>query len=390
MKGTLCKLLIALAILWPHSSPALDVTNSPTDWTEFISEVIPIKYAKAADVARLLGETNEIAEWTYGPFVKRLGRKFGADSIEREVEKLGRRQITADARSNSLSVCALKHDLIAIREIIARTDYPVPQILIEGVIFELPLKNFKSPTFPGQELLTDLGTATTRNFISTNSIQHGLADDFSYLVISKADLDFVVSQLVSNSTAKVLQRPRIQTPVGAPAEMFVGTSRPYSSPSGAYSYYGGGSIIGYSSIQAVNLGVTLSMNFSLTNPEKIDIEILKTVESANGFVSIANVGDVPITSRRDSRAQFTLHDGELIAIGGYVETNKTSLFSEAGFLDHVPGGGYLNKLITYPKRKTRSELILLMRTTLLPTPEVAALRSKDSMPRTLPTEPEVP
>jgi type II secretory pathway component GspD/PulD (secretin) len=101
-------------------------------------------------------------------------------------------------------------------------------------------------------------------------------------------------------------------------------------------------------------------------------------------------GEVPITRSEASQAQAFLRKGELIAIGGIIETNKVSIFSEIDRLDRIPGGGYFNKLITYPKRKTRSELVLLMRPTVLPTPDVAALRSKDSMPRTRPTEPEVP
>jgi hypothetical protein len=99
---------------------------------------------------------------------------------------------------------------------------------------------------------------------------------------------------------------------------------------------------------------------------------------------------VPITSSEASRAQAFLRNRELIAIGGMLETNTVSIFSGFDRLDRIPGGGYLNNLITYPKRQTRSELVLLMRVTVLPTPEVAALRSKDSISRTRPTEPELP
>jgi len=68
-------------------------------------------------------------------------------------------------------------------------------------------------------------------------------------------------------------------------------------------------------------------------------------------------------------------------LGGLIEVDKNSNNSGIPFLKDVPLLGYLFR--SSEKDETRSELIVLLRPTVLPTPEVAALTAraeKDKMP----------
>src|SRR6185369_14436769 len=190
-------------------------------------------------------------------------------------------------------------------------------------------------------------------------------------------LDITLTAVATDSRARILQRPRIQTSHNEPANLFVGESRPY--PSG--SYYGGGSFGGYSSIQAVNIGVTLEVT-PLINPDGLVVmDIHQTIESANGSVVIANVGEVPITSRKEAAAKVSVRDHDTIILGGLIETSKTKSGSGVPFLMNVPLVGYLFR--SNSDKETRNELIVLIRPTVLPTPEVAALTAraeKNKMP----------
>ena len=186
------------------------------------------------------------------------------------------------------------------------------------------------------------------------------------------DLDSFVTTLASNTRARILQRPRIQTSHGEPAQLFVGESRPY--PSGSYTC---GSE--YSSIQAINQGVTLELTPAITNNEFIALDIHHTIEEANGSVYIDNVGDVPITRRSERSAKITVHDGDLIIFDGSIDRHNTP-----------PGPGKLKRVLTlnglfhHSKSSTnQNELVVLIRPKILPRPEVAALISKaekDKMP----------
>src|SRR6185369_6929787 len=199
-------------------------------------------------------------------------------------------------------------------------------------------------------------------------------------------LDITLTAVATDSRARILQRPRIQTSHNEPANLFVGESRPY--PSG--SYYGGGSFGGYSSIQAVNIGVTLEVT-PLINPDGLVVmDIHQTIESANGSVVIANVGEVPVTSRKEAAAKVSVRDHDTIILGGLIETSKTKTASGVPFLKDVPMLGYLFRSST--DSEVRNELIVLIRPTVLPTPEVAALTAraeKDKLPGVKRMEAEV-
>jgi len=434
--------------------------------SEYVNEVIPIKYAKATEIAsalnslstgggggaaigggsagggsRSLSGTRSTGGFgrtgtgtTYGSpggggtspfgvqppgmtspqgvgnpssgnsFTDRLRGIINRAANSGEIVVFGQTKMIADERTNSLLIYASHDDMKTIKEIIAKLDVVLAQVLIEAVIIEVTLNDSRNlgvsyiqghPQGIGN-YFQGIGAINNGNALSqgsfgaigaatTNALS--LPGGFSYLAnLGNNDLDISITALQSDSRAKILQRPRIQTSHNEPAQLFVGESRPY--PSG--SYYGGGSFGGYSSIQAVNIGVTLEVT-PLINPDGLVVmDIHQTIESANGSVVIANVGEVPITSRKEAAAKVSVRDHDTIILGGLIETSKTKSSSGVPFLKDVPMLGYLFRSST--DSEVRNELIVLIRPTVLPTPEVAALTAraeKDKMPGVKRTEAEV-
>jgi len=194
MKGILPKLLVALAILWPHFLPASDVTNSAAEPAELISEVIPIKCAKASELATLLRATNKVAQPFFIRLGERLTEKVGGNAIQSELEKMGLRQVEADERSNSLCVVAAKPEMIALKEIIARLDFVLPQILIEGVIMEFVINDSNAKHHieiqprPALAALSDQGLIVNTIFPFRQSYFLAQSDS-SYLATSRTGID---------------------------------------------------------------------------------------------------------------------------------------------------------------------------------------------------------
>jgi general secretion pathway protein D len=155
-----------------------------------------------------------------------------------------------------------------------------------------------------------------------------------------------------------------------PASIFVGESRPY--PSG--SYYGGGAFGGYSTIQQLQIGVSLQVT-PLINPDGLVVmDIATEIDSFKGNVIIQGVGEVPVTSSKNATAKVAVRDHDTIMLGGLIETDKNSNNSGIPLLKDIPLLGYLFR--SSSKDETRSELIVLLRPTVLPTPEVAALTAR--------------
>src|SRR5206468_3052278 len=264
-------------------------------------------------------------------------------------------------------------------------------VLIEAVMIEVNLNDAHSlgvsylqhPLTSGKA--TVVGSINNNSFLNDNNFVLGagsnatgaLPSGFSYLFHWNQDLDVALTAVASDSRARILQRPRIQTSHNEPATLFVGESRPYPTAS----YYGGGAYGGYSSIQQLQIGVTLEVT-PLINPDGLVVmDIHQTIESANGSVTIANVGDVPVTSRKEAAAKVSVRDHDTIILGGLIETSKSRNGSGVPFLKDIPLIGYAFRSTS--DKETRNELIVLIRPTVLPTPEVAALTAraeKDRMP----------
>ena len=305
---------------------------------------------------------------------------------------LGQTKIIADERTNSLLIYAAKEDMKTIKEIVAQLDVVLAQVLIEAVIIEVALTDSRDLGFSylqhpqNSGKWTGVGAINNRNFLQANDFSgiNGvtnaggiLPQGFSYLMSWGQDLDVTVTAAAADSRAKILQRPRIQTSHNEPASLFVGESRPYPTSS----YYGGGAYGGYSSIQQLQIGVTLEVT-PLINPDGLVVmEIYQRIDSFAGNVTIQNVGDVPVTTEKVASAKVSVRDHDTIILGGLIETDKNKSDSGVPYLKDIPLLGYLFR--GSHADEVRKELLVLIRPTVLPTPEIAALTAaaeKNKMP----------
>ena len=309
-----------------------------------------------------------------------------------EIQVLGQTKILSDERTNSLLIYATKEDMKTIKEIIAKLDMVLPQVLIESAIISVTLTSSRDlgisylqhPQNSGQ--WTGVGAVNNNNFLQLNNFTGingvtnaggALPQGFSYLMSWGQDLDVTLTALAGNSRARILQRPRIQTSHNEPAHLFVGESRPYPTSS----YYGGGAYGGYSSIQQLNIGVSLDVT-PLINPDGLVVmDIQQEIDSFEGNVTIQNVGDVPVTATKSASAKVSVRDHDTIILGGLIETDKNNNSSGVPFLMDIPLLGYLFRSSHVDDK--RDELIVLIRPTVLPNPEIAALAAtaeKNKMP----------
>jgi general secretion pathway protein D len=420
--------------------------------SEFVSEVIPIKYAKASEIAAALnslstggggatvgggaggggmtsslrggsrmgtmgrpgmgtmggypgtmgamgatpfgattpGTTPGAAPATGASFTDRLRNIISKASASGEIQVLGQTKMIADERSNSLLIFASREDMKMIKEIVAKLDVVLAQVLIEAVVIQVTLGNDRDIGFSYLSRAQNAGDFTGVGAIRTGTtpfsqfgdfVQGGgtnvLLGGFNYLARFNNDLDVTISAVQQDNRARILQRPTIQTSHNETAHLFVGESRPYPTAS----YYGGGAYGGYSSIQQVPIGVTLDVT-PLINPDGLVVmEINQDIQSASGFVDIANVGQVPITSQKSAYAKVSVRDRDTIMLGGLIETSKSKSGSGVPILMDIPGLGFFFRSTSV--KDVRNEMIVLIRPTVLPTPEVAALTAravKDKMP----------
>jgi general secretion pathway protein D len=433
--------------------------------SEFVSEVIPIKYAKSSDIASALnslstgggsttiggaggaggsrgtrstgtgrtggvggtggmggmggvggypGQTTPgmvtppggaggqpgVGGSSFSQRLQNIIQRAGAPSSG-EIQVLGNTKILADERTNSLLVYASKDDMKIIKDIIAKLDIVLAQVLIEAAVISVTLTDSRDlginyleqkphgvgNYFKGLGAINNGTSLSQSPLISgATNIASTLPSGFSYLASFGQDLDVTLAAVASDSRARILQRPRIQTSHNEPASIFVGESRPYPTSS----YYGGGAYGGYSSIQQLQIGVQLDVT-PLINPDGLVVMDIHTkIDAFEGNVTIQNVGDVPVTSDKEAQAKVSVRDHDTIILGGLVETDQSRNNSGVPFLKDVPLLGFLFR--SSHKDETRNELIVLIRPTVLQSPEIAALAAtaeKNKMPGVRATEREI-
>ncbi|MCX6896939.1 MAG: type II and III secretion system protein, partial [Verrucomicrobia bacterium] len=175
---------------------------------------------------------------------------------------------------------------------------------------------------------------------------------------------------------KVLARPSIQTSQNAPASIFVGETRPYITGT----YYDGYNSGSRSQYQQSQIGITLNVT-PLINPDGLVVmDIQQQVQQVGGSVKIDN-NDVPITQDQNASAKVAVRNGETIVMGGFIQNQKSESKSGVPFLQDIPWLGALFRSTS--TTGARRELLVMIRPTVLPTPEAAALQTqiqRDSHP----------
>jgi general secretion pathway protein D len=108
------------------------------------------------------------------------------------------------------------------------------------------------------------------------------------------------------------------------------------------------------------------------------MDIAQDISQVGGTVKVDN-NDVPITINRTANAYVAVHDRDTIILGGFISTTKNKSTGGVPYLKDIPGLGMLFRSTS--DSLTRVELMVLIRPTVLPTPEAAALEAASQRDR---------
>ena len=404
---------------------------------EYISEVIPIKYAIANDIAIALnslsgsgggtsvggsttgqsstgrtargglgggglglgGMNNQTAQpggigntgtvgGTGGTFTERLRNivnRASTPTTSGDITVIGQNKIIADERTNSLLVYATREDMKIIKDVISKLDVVLAQVLIESIILGVSADDDLELGVSAAQKPMSLGGNVQGAGIMNNdkgSLVDGLAGLFAtnaaanlgglnYFGKISDDWLVAVKALSSSGKTEVLQRPVIMTTHATPGQFFVGNTVPYVTSS----YYGGSSLYGpSSSYQQLKVGIQLTVT-PFINPDGIVVmKIDQAIEEIDGATKIEGVGDVPNTASRTLSADITVRDRDTIVLGGFIRDTGTKTKSGVPLLKDIPVLGFFFR--SSSSSKDRRELLVLMRPTVLKTPELAAMGSE--------------
>jgi general secretion pathway protein D len=314
-----------------------------------------------------------------------ISRAAGSGGQQDQIQLFGQTKIIADERSNSLLIFATRQDMAMIKGIVDKLDVLLSQVLIESVIMEVSLGKSLSTGVSVEQNPGAINSANFKgtggylngptffNFVTNSTISNlgsNLTGGLSYFgQIGNADYDLAIQAAASDNNISIIQKPRIQTFQAQKASFFVGQTVPYVTGSTYGSAYGNSS-----SYSQLSVGVELDVTPFINPDGLVVMEINEEIDDINGSTFIEGVGNIPNTDKRTLSSQVAVKDRDTIILGGEIRSEKDNNKSGVPLLEDIPLLGALFSSQTHSK--TRDELLVLMRPTVLKTPELAAVQAK--------------
>lgn len=311
----------------------------------------------------------------FAQILNRAGQQAG------QVQLLQDARIVPDERSNSLIVFANKQDMKMITNIVAKVDRLMAQVVIDAIIMDVQLTDtyqlgvsWLMRPQTSSDGLTQTAASNNGNLVSAITNFTG-GSGFTYLARYRDDLDVAVNALAAKNRGKILARPRIQTTHATPASFTVGETVPFVAGT-----YQGSSIYGPSSyFQQLNVDSTLDVTPFITPDGLVVMEVAQSISEISGFEEFPGVGKQPRTINRDAYSTISVRDRETVILGGYIRASKSKTSSGVPLLKDIPLLGTLFRSKSTDNK--RSELIILIRPTILRTPEEAAEEAENERNR---------
>ena len=327
------------------------------------SDVIYLKYAKAADVAPIL---NSIAS-TF------VSESEGTKTV-----------ITYHEKTNSLIISSAEENLNAIKNIIAKLDIRRAQVLVEAIVVDLSEKAARSlgvdaiftgdddDSIPigitrfsgtGPDLLgiagaadDDTNVSLTTTAISSLLNTQGLVAGFGDMESGEGNFVGILNTIASDTDSNILSTPSILAMDNEPARLFIGQEIPITT--------------------GESLGTNNSNPFRTTSRQEVGIEleitpqidegtsvILNIKQGVSGIAGVAQSGTDLITNKREIETTVLVDNNQIIVLGGLIDEDIQEVISKVPVLGSIP---LIGKLFQSSSSTTsKKNLMVFLKPTIL-------------------------
>ena len=341
---------------------------------ETVTEYIPVNYANAEEIAKLLTEES-LTSQAGG------GGSGGQGNMQDRGFLSPRGSLSYDKRTNTLLVIDIPQRVANIRNLVQQLDKPVDQVVIEARIVianenvarELGAKfGISGSTNDGKTYFNDTieHNIDTQNSLvnaavngdPTYTIARGLmsnlpaANAAGSLALSILNagyaLDIELSALHEQGRSEVISNPRIVTSNQKEAVIKQGREIGYLTISG-------GQAGNVPTVQFKEAVLELKVTPTITNDGRVFLNMGVKKDELDGFVSLgASFGSVPQIAKREVNTAVLVDDGQTVVIGGVYEFSDSTDIRKVPFLGDIPiiGNLFRNKNRT----KEKAELLVFV------------------------------
>jgi type IV pilus assembly protein PilQ len=313
------------------------------------SEFLQVNYAKASDLAALIGGGGDT-----GGVTNSLLSERGSVGI--------------DDRTNTLLVQDTAERLQDIRRLVRTLDIPIRQVLIESriVVVNDDFSRDLGVRFgvtgitdnSSDGLISVTGTGEGSDIIVGSALDNlansgtpfpvtapGIGDRYNVnvpiqnpagrLALAVLDSDYIVdlelTALQAEGRGEIVSTPRVITANQKEARIEQGVEIAYQESASS----------GATTTQFKKAVLALTVTPQITPDDNIIMDLLVSKDNVGELTPSATGGLVPSIDTRSVETQVLVRDGQTVVLGGIYETERRETISKVPFLGDIPGVGAL-------------------------------------------------
>jgi len=344
----------------------LEAKQAITELEPLYSEFLQVNYAKASDLAALIGGQG--------------GAGGATNSLLSERGSVG-----IDDRTNTLLVQDTADRLQNIRRLVRTLDIPIRQVLIESRIvvvnddFSRDLGVRFGVTAVREQgsdgLISVTGTGEGSDVIVGSALDNlantgnpfpvtvaGIEDRYNVnvpidnpagrIALAVLDSDYIVdlelTALQAEGRGEIVSTPRIITANQKEARIEQGVEIPYQESASS----------GATTTQFKKAVLSLTVTPQITPDDNIIMDLLVSKDNVGELTPSATGGLVPSIDTRAVETQVLVRDGQTVVLGGIYETERRETVNKVPFLGDIPGVGTLFRSKTSVSNK--AELLIFV------------------------------
>ncbi len=352
----------------------LEATKAVVELEPLVSELIQVNYAKAEDIASLLKSIKAVTTAS-----SQEHPVFGSAATGATIERSSssntllspRGQVTVDERTNSLLIQDTPGKIREVRQLIAKLDQPVRQVMIESRLVEAT-DNFSkslgvrfgtkysdtspsgragavSGTVADSSSIVSAGTLTANSSgLNVNLPSAGIGSSVAGsigITLAKVGsngglLNLELSALEQEGKGKIISSPRVITANQKMARIEQGQERVFTT-----------NVLGVGSVVTKKATLKLEVTPQITPDDRVNLEVNITKDNfADAVNGILNVKEI--------KTQVLLDNGETVVIGGIYEQDKVDTVTKVPFFGDIPLLGWMFK--SKENQDNRTELLIFL------------------------------
>ncbi len=364
------------------------------------SQVISLKYAKAAQLATILNQLKSnlgrvvIDEATntvilndvpsrlkeMGEIIAKLDRptetriySLNYAEAEKLKEKLqdfltpGVGTFGFDARTNKVVVTDLQENLGRIEKVLLALDEQEGEVLIEAKIIKVDLTSSHDLGIDWQQVFAGVDTETRTNFRVLSDIVGGTATGGA-LKLSWGPTNstkLVIEALKKYGTVETISNPRITASNNQEAKILIGKKEAFVTVTTTVPATG--ATVSSPQIQFVDVGTKLFVTPKIKRDGHIQLKIRPEVSTA--VVETFQNNRIPIVSTTEAETNVLVKSGATLVIGGLIESKTSDTKNQVPGLGDLPVVGAA--FGSQSKSTTKTELVVFL------TPQIISASGKE-------------